>query len=82
MCQSIDGKSWIVMYDCYANGHYQFCKSNDLKTFSFVQNTATSGRFTPRHGTIIPITQAEKERLIAHYGNHRNPILPDFHADP
>lgn len=82
VCQSIDGKSWIVMYDCYANGHYQFCKSNDLKTFSFVQNTATSGRFTPRHGTIIPITQAEKERLIAHYGNHRNPILPDFHADP
>lgn len=82
VCQSIDGKSWIVMYDCYGNGHYQFCKSADLKSFSVVQNTETKGKFTPRHGTIIPITKAEKERLLKEYGNWNNPILPDFHADP
>ena len=68
VCKTIDGKSWIVMYDCYGNGHYQFCRSEDLKTFHFVQNTATQGIFTPRHGTIIPITQAEKERLLKKYG--------------
>ena len=82
VCQSIDGKSWIVMYDCYGNGHYQFCKSADLKTFQFVQNTATKGKFTPRHGTIIPITQAEKDRVQKAFPNYRNPILPDYHADP
>ena len=82
VCKTIDGKSWIVMYDCYGNGHYQFCKSADLKTFEFVQNTATKGKFTPRHGTIIPITQAEKDRLLKEYGKHVNPILPGFHADP
>ena len=82
VCQSIDGKSWIVMYDCYGDGHYQFCTSQDLKTFQWVQDTQTKGKFTPRHGTIIPITQAEKDRLLLHYGNHANPILPDFHADP
>lgn len=82
VCQSIDGKSWIVMYDCYGNGHYQFCKSTDLKTFQFVQNTATKGKFTPRHGTIIPITQAEKDRVQKAFPNYRNPILPDYHADP
>ena len=82
VCQSIDGKSWIVMYDCYGNGHYQFCKSADLKTFQFVQNTATKGKFTPRHGTIIPITQAEKDRVLKAFPNYRNPILPDYHADP
>ncbi len=82
VCKTIDGKSWIVMYDCYANGHYQFCKSSDLKKFEFVQNTATKGKFTPRHGTIIPITRAEKERLLSVYGEKGNPILPDFHADP
>ena len=82
VCQSIDGKSWIVMYDCYGDGHYQFCTSQDLKTFQWVQDTQTRGKFTPRHGTIIPITQAEKDRLLLHYGNHANPILPDFHADP
>ena len=82
VCQSIDGKSWIVMYDCYGDGHYQFCTSQDLKTFQWVQDTQTRGKFTPRHGTTIPITQAEKDRVLLHYGNHANPILPDFHADP
>ena len=82
VCKAIDGKSWIIMYDCYGNGHYQFCKSDDLKTFQFVQNTETKGKFTPRHGTIIPITRAEKERLLKAFGNHRQPILTGFHADP
>lgn len=68
VCRSLDGKSWIVMYDCYADGHYQFCRSTDLKTFHFVQNTATEGNFTPRHGTIIPITAAEKRSLIEAFG--------------
>ena len=82
VCKTIDGKSWIVMYDCYGNGHYQFCKSEDLKKFTFVQNTETRGKFTPRHGTIIPITRAERERLLKEYGDLGNPILPGFHADP
>ncbi len=82
VCKAIDGKSWIIMYDCYGNGHYQFCRSEDLKTFQFVQNTETKGKFTPRHGTMIPITKAEKERLLREFGNHQQPILPGFHADP
>ena len=82
VCKAIDGRSWIIMYDCYGNGHYQFCRSEDLKTFQFVQNTETKGKFTPRHGTIIPITRAEKERLLKEFGNHKQPILNGFHADP
>lgn len=82
VCKSLDGKSWVVMYDCYGAGHYQFCKSADLKTFEWVADTKTSGMFTPRHGTIMPITQAEKDRLIAEWGDGKNPILPGFHADP
>ncbi|MCH5175233.1 MAG: family 43 glycosylhydrolase [Prevotellaceae bacterium] len=82
VCKSIDGSSWIIMYDCYANGHYQFCKSNDLKTFEFVQNTETKGNFTPRHGTMIPITQAEKDRLLKEFGNYNQPVIHGFHADP
>ena len=82
VCKAIDGKSWIIMYDCYGAHHYQFCRSEDLKTFQFVQNTETKGKFTPRHGTIIPITRAEKERLLKAFGNHRQPILSGYHADP
>lgn len=55
--------TWVLMYDCYVNGHYQFCKSTDLKTFKQVQNTQTHGKFTPRHGTVIAIT-AEEEALL------------------
>ena len=56
---------FVLMYDCYANGYYQFCKSSDLKNFTFVQNTLTRGNFTPRHGSVMHITRAERERLEA-----------------
>ena len=82
VCKAIDGKSWIIMYDCYGSGHYQFCSSTDLKNFKFERNTELKGKFTPRHGTIIPITRAEKERLLKAFPNHKQPILSGFHADP
>jgi len=61
----INEDSWILMYDCYGSGYYQFCSSHDLETFTFVKNTTTSGAFTPRHGTVLPITQSEMEALKA-----------------
>ena len=93
----IDSDEWVLMYDCYTSGHYQFCTSSDLHDFRFVCNTQTTGSFTPRHGTVIAITPDEAARLIAawpstglnatDYGvlpqaTLGNPILPDFHADP
>ncbi len=90
--KTIDGKGWILMYDCYMNGHYQFCSSSDLKTFKFEKNTSTSGKFTPRHGTTITITDEEAERLIKKWPSEQlsvkrlpecnNPIIEDFRADP
>lgn len=61
----IGSDEYVLMYDCYAEGHYQFCKSSNLKDFTFVQNTKTFGDFTPRHGSVMHITQAERERLEA-----------------
>lgn len=55
--------TWVLMYDCYMAGFYQFCKSTDLKKFTRVQDTKTSGMFTPRHGTVIAITKAEEDLL-------------------
>jgi hypothetical protein len=59
----IDSDDWILMYDCYMNGHYQFCSSPDLFQFTFRKNTTTQGAFTPRHGTVIPITEQEYQML-------------------
>ncbi len=63
--RKINSNDWILMYDCYMNGFYQFCSSSDLENFSFICNTSTSGSFTPRHGTTITITAEEAKRLLA-----------------
>ena len=55
--------NWILMYDMYTSGAYQFTTSTDLINFSVVTNPV-SFDFTPRHGTVIPITAAEKQALI------------------
>ena len=60
----IDSDEWILMYDCYMNGHYEYCKSTDLSNFTYVCNSANTDIFTPRHGTTIAITLDEAKRLI------------------
>lgn len=64
------GGDWVLMYDCYMNGHYQFCTSPDLKKFTFKQDTQTKGAFTPRHGTVMPITKKELKRLQKAFPNN------------
>lgn len=60
----IGSDEYILMYDCYANGYYQFCKG-DLANFTYLKDTPTRGTFTPRHGSVVHITAAEKVRLEA-----------------
>ena len=70
----INQDKWILMYDCYTSGYYQFCSSTDLQNFTFVKNTTTSGAFTPRHGTVIPLTHAEASALLEAYQPSSLPI--------
>lgn len=77
--QTIDQKGWIVMYDCYVDHHYQFCSSSDLQNFKFEQNTETKGAFTPRHGTVIPITFEEAQRLAKQFPSNG---LENFFQEP
>lgn len=65
----IDSDTWILMYDCYGSGYYQFCESTDLTNFTLRAQTNTSGMFTPRHGTVIPVTDAEVETIERSFGN-------------
>lgn len=67
MFRLINTDTWVLMYDCYNNGHYQFCTSEDLVNFTLKAQTATSGAFTPRHGTVIPITPEEEAALLKAY---------------
>ena len=72
----INQDKWILMYDCYSSGYYQFCASQDLQTFAFVKNTTTSGAFTPRHGTVIPLTQAETDALLDAFSPQPSTLKP------
>lgn len=83
--QLIGQDKYILMYDVYMKGGYQFCETTDLQHFTAVDDKVDMN-FHPRHGTVIPITQAEMDRMVARWGvserfSH-NPILPGFHADP
>lgn len=57
----INSDTYVLMYDVYTSGRYEFAVSKDLKNFS-KDPTPVSFDFTPRHGTVIPITSAEKKR--------------------
>ena len=79
---------YILMYDVYMKGKYQFTETTDLKNFKVIDNDVKMN-FHPRHGTIIPITRAELKRITDKWGKPaelgelpQNPILPGFHADP
>ncbi len=54
---------WILMYDVYTSGRYQFTKSTDLQHFEVIDEEI-SMNFHPRHGSILPITLTELKRLI------------------
>jgi beta-xylosidase len=57
-----DGSGYILMYDVYTKGRYQFTKTTDFEHFKIVDNEV-SMNFHPRHGTVMPITKQEAERL-------------------
>ena len=59
----INSEDYILMYDVYMDGSYQFTKSSDLKNFEIVDEDI-SMNFHPRHGTVIPITTEELQRLL------------------
>jgi arabinoxylan arabinofuranohydrolase len=60
--QLIGSSTWVLMYDMYMDGKYQFTTSTDLQNFK-VASTPSSFDFAPRHGTVIPITAVEKAAL-------------------
>ncbi|WP_186754175.1 family 43 glycosylhydrolase [Echinicola salinicaeni] len=68
-------EKYILMYDVYMKGAYQFTESTDLENFSIIDDQV-SMNFHPRHGTVLPITQEEVTRLVDAFGiDEQNWIL-------
>ena len=85
-----NSEDWILMYDLYSSGRYEFQRSKDLKTFTKEPESFRKD-FFPRHGTVMSVTADELEVLQQKWGyvlKHEfkstgNPIIRDKHtADP
>lgn len=63
----IGSDNYILMYDVYMKGSYQFTETSDLKTFKVIDNEIKMD-FHPRHGSVIPITKKELDRIISAWG--------------
>lgn len=80
---------YILMYDVYGKGKYQFCESYDLDKFKVIDHEVKMD-FHPRHGTIIPVSRQELKNLTNRWGIpidmeltlKTNPVLDGFYADP
>uniref|UniRef100_UPI0039E2452B family 43 glycosylhydrolase n=1 Tax=Dysgonomonas sp. TaxID=1891233 RepID=UPI0039E2452B len=84
----INSDTYILMYDVYMKGQYQFCETTDLKNFKVIDHEISMD-FHPRHGSIIPLTKKELKRLTDKWGMpakypalNNNPVLEGYYADP
>lgn len=66
---------YILMYDVYMKGRYQFTETTDLKNFKVIDSEVKMN-FHPRHGTVIPITAAELKRITDKWGKPAELVLP------
>ena len=57
-----NSNDWVLMYDMYTSGRYQFTRGSDLEHFKVIDQDVTMD-FHPRHGTVLPITATEAARL-------------------
>lgn len=87
----LNGKDeYVLMYDLYSSGRYEYQTSTDLKTFSSKPMSFRKD-FNPRHGTVMSVTSDELSRLQDKWGyvleheitSNGNPIFNHkFTADP
>ncbi len=82
-------EEYVLMYDMYTSGRYEYQTSTDLYHFS--EPKAFTKDFFPRHGSVISLTHDELQRLQEKWGyvvryefeSHGNPLIRHMHtADP
>ncbi|MBH8558117.1 family 43 glycosylhydrolase [Hymenobacter negativus] len=61
-----NSNDYILMYDVYTKGRYQFTRTSDLRNFKVVDGEVSMD-FHPRHGTVLPITAQEGARLASRW---------------
>ena len=85
-----DRDEYVLMYDLYSSGRYEYQTSKDLVHFTSEPQSFRKD-FFPRHGTVCSVTAEELERLQQKWGyvlthefeSNGNPLFRDkYTADP
>lgn len=81
-------EGWHVGYVEYSSrpAKYRICRA-DKHLSHFNSPEDIKGVGAPQHGSFLQLTQEEYERLENYWASqdtvaHKNPVLPEFHADP
>jgi arabinoxylan arabinofuranohydrolase len=69
-CYRLSGSGWCLILDHYSQGKgYQPFVSSDLAGGQFAPGEGFSLPFRLRHGSVLPLSSAEYERLVKAFGN-------------
>lgn len=68
MYKLIDQNKYIMIMDMYCDGRYFMQETDDTMDFKPVDDDKFTLDFTPRHGSVITITDDEYQKLIANFG--------------
>ena len=69
----INSDTCVLMYDVYTNGRYEFTWTTDLENFRILNGVSMN--FTPRHGTVIPVTAEEASALAQKWGQSTDLVV-------
>lgn len=68
MYKLIDRNKYVMILDRYCDNKYFMQVTDDMMNFYAVDENDFSLKFTPRHGSVITITDEEYNRLINEFG--------------
>jgi hypothetical protein len=71
--QLINSDTWVLMYDVYSSGRYEFTQSTDLNDFRILNGVTMN--FAPRHGTVLQITADEAAVLAQKWGQNTDLVV-------
>ncbi len=62
---------WVMIMDLYTSGRYAMQQTRDFVNFKAVCEDDYSLSFSPRHGSMLSITDEEYERIVSHFAESK-----------
>lgn len=62
------GEKLIMIMDSYTKGYYVMQESTNYTDFKALDSSMYSLDFSPRHGSVLPVSDEEYNRLLNHFG--------------